>query len=99
MFAVRERARAHANRTLETSKRFLCGEKNVAFRPRKKFRLLYNVPGRTGCDMLPATVAHLSAHARIVGCKEATGDLTRVAQLRAACGDGFPQRPLVFESG
>mmetsp|Transcript_16008 Transcript_16008/g.47619 ORF Transcript_16008/g.47619 Transcript_16008/m.47619 type:complete len:324 (-) Transcript_16008:27-998(-) len=51
--------------------------------------ILYNVPGRTGVDLLPETVAALSTHERIVGIKEATGDNGRVATLRAACGDDF----------
>lgn len=52
-------------------------------------QILYNVPGRTACDMLPATVERLSAIDNIVGLKEATGDLERVARLRDGCGDGF----------
>lgn len=45
-------------------------------------QILYNVPGRTGCDMLPATVARLAGHANIVGLKEAFGELDRIqAQL------------------
>lgn len=44
--------------------------------------VLYNVPGRTGCDLLPATVGRLSTHARVVGIKEATGKLERVAEIR-----------------
>ncbi|KAJ8603815.1 hypothetical protein CTAYLR_000241 [Chrysophaeum taylorii] len=51
--------------------------------------LLYNVPGRTGVDLKPETVGDLAAHPRIVGLKEATGDVSRVSALRAACGDDF----------
>lgn len=45
--------------------------------------ILYNVPGRTGCDMLPATVARLAQLRNIVGLKEASGDLARVRELLA----------------
>ena len=51
--------------------------------------LLYNVPGRTGVDLLPATVARLAAHPNIVGIKEAVGDLDRVRALLASVPDGF----------
>jgi len=43
--------------------------------------LLYNVPGRTGCDMLPATVKRLSAIPNIIGLKEAVGDAARIKEL------------------
>ena len=46
-------------------------------------QILYNVPGRTGCDMLPATVGRLAALPNIVGLKEAKGDFDRVRQLVA----------------
>lgn len=49
----------------------------------------YNVPGRTGCDLLPDTVAQLAAHPRIVGIKEAVSDMTRMKALLALRGDGF----------
>jgi 4-hydroxy-tetrahydrodipicolinate synthase len=52
-------------------------------------QILYNVPGRTACDMLPETVARLAEVDNIVGLKEATGDLARVARLRADCGPDF----------
>ena len=50
-------------------------------------QILYNVPGRTACDMLPETAARLAAISNIVGFKEATGDLTRVTRLKELCGD------------
>jgi len=52
-------------------------------------QILYNVPGRTACDMLPETVGRLAAIDNIVGIKEATADLGRVPRLRELCGDDF----------
>lgn len=43
--------------------------------------VLYNVPGRTGCDLLPETVAKLAGHARIIGIKEARNDVERMDAL------------------
>ncbi len=51
--------------------------------------LLYNVPGRTGVDLLPATVAELSQISNITGIKEATGSLTRLRDLQALVGTDF----------
>ncbi len=51
--------------------------------------LLYNVPGRTGVDLQSATVALLSTISNIVGIKEATGSLTRLAELQAVCPADF----------
>ncbi|WP_367154338.1 4-hydroxy-tetrahydrodipicolinate synthase [Methylomonas sp. HYX-M1] len=52
-------------------------------------QILYNVPGRTGCDLLPETVGRLAAVDHIVGVKEATGKLERLTQIRALTGDDF----------
>ncbi|HBF45773.1 MAG TPA: 4-hydroxy-tetrahydrodipicolinate synthase, partial [Shewanella frigidimarina] len=52
-------------------------------------QILYNVPGRTAVDMKPETVAELSSVSNIIGVKEATGDLSRVARLRELCGEDF----------
>ena len=46
-------------------------------------QILYNVPGRTACDMLPETVKDLSAIDNIIGLKDATGDLNRLADTQA----------------
>lgn len=51
--------------------------------------ILYNVPGRTACDMLPATIARLSAHPRIVAVKEATGDIARGEEVLRLARKGF----------
>jgi 4-hydroxy-tetrahydrodipicolinate synthase len=51
--------------------------------------LMYNVPGRTACDMIPETVVRLSKHPRIVGIKEATGDLSRAESILAHAKPGF----------
>lgn len=50
-------------------------------------QILYNVPGRTAVDLLPATVDHLADISNIVGIKEATGDMARARELMALCGD------------
>jgi len=52
-------------------------------------QILYNVPGRTGVDMLPNTVFRLQDHKNIVGIKEATGDLDRAKTLIEGRVDGF----------
>ena len=46
-------------------------------------QILYNVPGRTACDMLPETVKRLSAIDNIIGLKDATGELDRLARTQA----------------
>ena len=51
--------------------------------------LLYNVPSRTGSDLLPETTAALAAHERIIGIKEARNDEARMAALLPLRGDGF----------
>ncbi len=52
--------------------------------------ILYHVPARTGCRMSPVVCATLAEHPRIVGLKDASGDLTFTARVRAACGERLP---------
>ncbi|MBR6796680.1 MAG: 4-hydroxy-tetrahydrodipicolinate synthase [Clostridia bacterium] len=49
--------------------------------------ILYNVPGRTGCNILPKTYRELAEHPRIVAAKEANGNLSSVAETISLCGD------------
>lgn len=53
--------------------------------------VIYNIPGRSVVDMSVETMARLAKHPRIVGVKDATGDLNRVTQTRLACGPDFCQ--------
>ena len=70
-------------------------------------QILYNVPGRTACDMQVETVLRLSALDNIIGIKEATGDLQRAEQLVAQCpsdfavysGDDHTARELILLGG
>ncbi|ACA31561.1 4-hydroxy-tetrahydrodipicolinate synthase [Histophilus somni] len=57
-------------------------------------QILYNVPSRTGSDLLPETVGRLAQISNIIGIKEATGDVSRVAKIKQAAGDDF-----IFLSG
>ena len=50
-------------------------------------QVLYNVPGRTSCDLLPETIAKLAPHENILGIKEATGDLSRLEELKKLLRD------------
>jgi len=52
-------------------------------------QILYNVPGRTACDMLPATALRIAALPNIVGIKEATGNLDRAQEIIAGAPAGF----------
>lgn len=52
-------------------------------------QILYNVPGRTACDLLPETVVRLAKIANIIGIKEATGDVSRVAQIQSQVPETF----------
>ena len=49
--------------------------------------ILYNVPGRTGCNILPETAAALADHPNIVGIKEASGNISQIAKLASLVGD------------
>jgi 4-hydroxy-tetrahydrodipicolinate synthase len=50
-------------------------------------QILYNVPGRTGVNLLPETVARLAPIANIVAIKEATGSLQQASEILALCGE------------
>lgn len=52
-------------------------------------QILYNVPGRTACDLLPETIIRLAKVSPICGVKEATGDLSRLHALLSAKLEGF----------
>lgn len=69
-------------------------------------QILYNVPGRTACDLLPQTVARLSAFSNIIGIKEATGNVDRLKALKALnipmdfySGDDFTALPFMLAGG
>ncbi len=49
--------------------------------------ILYNVPSRTGCNLLPESVAILAEHPNIVAIKEACGNISQIAKLASLCGD------------
>jgi 4-hydroxy-tetrahydrodipicolinate synthase len=53
--------------------------------------IIYNIPGRSVIDMTPATMGELARLPRIIGVKDATGDVTRVSDQRIACGADFLQ--------
>ncbi|MGG7567435.1 4-hydroxy-tetrahydrodipicolinate synthase [Rhodovulum sp. DZ06] len=53
--------------------------------------IIYNIPGRSVIDMTPATMGELSKLPRIIGVKDATGDMVRASATRAACGPDFLQ--------
>lgn len=49
--------------------------------------ILYNVPSRTGVNIAPKTCAELAKHKNIVAVKEASGNLSQIAEIKALCGD------------
>ncbi|MFD1510965.1 4-hydroxy-tetrahydrodipicolinate synthase [Lacimonas salitolerans] len=53
--------------------------------------IIYNIPGRSVVDMMPATMGKLAQLPRIIGVKDATGDLARVPRQRITCGTDFVQ--------
>lgn len=69
--------------------------------------VLYNVPGRTVTDMLPATVARLAVHPKVIGIKEASGNLSQISEIIKLCpsdfivlsGDDFTAMPTVMIGG
>ena len=69
--------------------------------------VLYNVPGRTVTNMLPATVARLATHPGVIGIKEASGNLSQISEIIKLCpkdfillsGDDFTAMPTVMIGG
>ncbi len=53
--------------------------------------IIYNIPGRSVIDMTPETMGELAKLPRIIGVKDATGDVVRVSHQRATCGHDFVQ--------
>ncbi len=51
--------------------------------------IIYNVPGRTGLNILPKTIYELSKHKNIKGVKEASGDIAQVTEIARLCQDNF----------
>lgn len=51
--------------------------------------IIYNIPGRSSIDMTTATMAELAEHPQIIGCKESTGDIDRISEIRHFCGPDF----------
>lgn len=51
--------------------------------------IMYNVPGRTGVNMLPATVAKLAGYRNIAGIKEASGSVSQMMEIKHLCGDSM----------
>ena len=71
----------------KTTQRGLIASYRAIAEESEKPCILYNVPSRTGLNMLPETVAALAEHPRIVAVKEASGNLSQVARIRRLCGD------------
>ena len=69
--------------------------------------VLYNVPGRTVTNMLPATVARLATHPKVIGIKEASGNLSQISEIIKMCpqdfivlsGDDFTAMPTALIGG
>lgn len=51
--------------------------------------IIYNVPSRTGLNVLPQTLAELKNHPNIAGVKEASGDISQIAEVARLCGNNF----------
>lgn len=71
----------------KTSQRGLVHHYNTIADSVDKPLIIYNVPGRTGCNVLPATLKTLSEHPNIAGIKEASGNMAQVVEMMSLCAD------------
>ena len=62
-------------------------------------QILYNVPSRTGCDLLPETVLRISKHKNVVGLKEATGDMGRLEELKKVLANQINNKSFLLYLG
>ncbi len=71
----------------KTSQRGLVHHYNTIADSVDKPIIIYNVPGRTGCNVAPATLKTLSEHPNIAGIKEASGNMAQVVEMMSLCAD------------
>lgn len=71
----------------KTSQRGLVHHYNTIADSVDKPIIIYNVPGRTGCNVAPATLKTLAEHPNIAGIKEASGNMAQVVEMMSLCAD------------
>lgn len=73
----------------KTSQRGLVHHYNTIADSVDKPIIIYNVPGRTGCNVAPATLKTLAEHPNIAGIKEASGNMAQVVEMMSLCADNI----------